>query len=102
MYKLSIGCMFKNESHCIKEWILHYLHHGAEHFYMVNDGSTDDFLSIIEPYMTYITLFHAQCDYFLGRQRYMYNTYILPHIKETHWLLMVDMDEFVWSPNHIN
>jgi hypothetical protein len=102
MYKLSVGCIFKNESHCIKEWILHYLHHGAEHFYMVNDNSTDDFLSIIEPYMEHITLFNAKCAYFLGRQRYMYNTYILPHIKETHWLLMVDMDEFVWSPHSIN
>lgn len=32
----------------------------------------------------------------------MYNHFILPHLKETKWLLMVDMDEFVWSPQCIN
>ena len=102
MYRLSVGCLFKNEAHCIKEWIEHYLHHGVEHFYLINDASTDNFLPIIEPYMDKITLFDTSWGYYLGRQRSMYNHYILPHIKDTKWLLMVDMDEFVWSPMHID
>ena len=27
---------------------------------------------------------------------------IYPHYKETEWLLLVDLDEFVWSPMNIN
>ena len=104
MYTLSVGALFKNESHSIKEWIMHYLHHGVEHFYLINDNSTDDFMPILQPYIDEgkITLFHVIEDYYLGRQRNLYNRFILPRIKETKWLLMVDIDEYVWSKQRIN
>ncbi len=104
MYNLSVGCLFKNESHCMKEWIEHYLHHGVDHFYMINDNSNDDFMPILNPYINnnIVTLFNDNKSYYTGRQRDMYNTFILPKIKETKWLLMIDMDEFVWSPTNIN
>jgi hypothetical protein len=104
MYKLSVGAIFKNESHGMKEWLDHYLYHGADHFYLVNDNSSDDFLPILQPYLDkqQVTLFDGQFPYYLGRQRDMYNAFILPHLKETKWLLMVDMDEYVWSPKCVN
>jgi len=99
MYGLSVGAIFKNESHSIQEWIRHYLHHGVEHFYLINDASTDNSVKLLEPYITsnIVTLFHANEPYYLGRQRAIYNKYILPRVKETKWLLMVDLDEYVWS-----
>ena len=105
MYNLAVGCLFKNESHCMAEWLDHYIFHGVDHFYMINDNSTDNFLSILQPYIDnhIVSLFQAvNWNYYIGRQRDMYNTFILPHIKETKWLLMVDLDEFVWSPRDIN
>jgi len=98
-YYLSVGAMFKNESHSIKEWIRHYLHHGVEHFYLINDNSSDNFMEYIQEYIDQkiITLFNVNEPYYLGRQRNLYNRHILPFIKETKWLLMVDMDEYVWS-----
>jgi len=105
-YKLSIGAIFKNEEHCILEWIEHYLHHGVEHFYLIDDSSNDNSVENCRPYIEkgMITLFNHenQWDYYLGRQRDMYNHYILPHIKNTQWLIMVDLDEFLWSPIQIN
>jgi hypothetical protein len=103
-YKLSVGAMFKNESHCIKEWINHYLYHGVEHFYLINDNSDDNFMEIIKEYIEkdIITLFNVVEPYYLGRQRNLYNRFILPIIKETEWLIMVDLDEFVWSKQNIN
>jgi hypothetical protein len=100
MYKLSVGALFKNEAHCINEWIEHYLNRGVEHFYLINDNSNDNFLEKIQQYIdsNIVTLFHAQFDYYVGRQRDMYNRYILPNIKETKWLLIVDLDEFMWCP----
>lgn len=98
-YFLSVGAVFKNESDSILEWISHYIYHGVEHFYLINDSSTDTSVELIQPYINsgIITIFHSNCDYFLGRQRAMYNQYILPHISETQWLMIVDMDEYVWS-----
>lgn len=104
MYKLSVGALFKNEAHCINEWIEHYLNRGVDHFYLINDNSNDNFLEKIQPYIdsNIITLFNSDFDYYSGRQRDMYNKYILPIIKETKWLLMVDLDEFMWSPINKN
>lgn len=102
MYFFSVGAMFKNESHCIKEWIEHYLNQGADHFYLVNDSSTDNTVEILQPYIEQglITLYNSDLPIILGRQRNTYNNFILPHLnnKETKWLLICDLDEFVWSP----
>lgn len=104
MYKLSVFSMFKNETHCLKEWIEHYIFHGVEHFYLINDNSDDNFLDVLTPYIEkgIVTLFNARWDYYLGRQKDIYNFYVLPRIKESKWLLMVDMDEFMWSPREID
>lgn len=85
------------------EWLTHYLYHGASHFYLIDDASTDGYLSILQPFIDrgVVTLFSAQFQYYVGRQRDMYNTFVLPQLGNTKWLLMVDMDEFVWSPKCI-
>jgi len=103
MYYLSVGAMFKNESHSMKEWIEHYLFHGVDHFYLIDDGSTDSYMDILQEYIDLgkITLFVVDEPYYLGRQRTLYNTYILPRKNETQWLLMVDLDEYVWSKQDV-
>jgi hypothetical protein len=102
MHYLSVGAMFKNESQIMKEWIEHYLFHGVDHFYLIDDNSSDDFLSILQPYIDrdVVTLFqHTQpWDYYLGRQKDMYNHFIYPRLHETQWLTMIDLDEYLWSP----
>jgi hypothetical protein len=102
-YKLSVGALFKNESHSIKEWIEHYLIRGVDHFYLIDDSSTDNYLMEIQEYIDkgIISLFIANWDRYLGRQKDMYNHYILPKLKETEWLLMVDLDEYMWSPRDL-
>lgn len=104
MYFFSVGAMFRNEAHCIKEWVEHYLNQGADHFYLVNDNSTDKSVEIIQPYIDtgQITLYNVKDlePHIIGHQRNTYNTYILPHVnaKDTKWLLICDLDEFAWSP----
>jgi hypothetical protein len=104
MYFLSVGALFKNEEHAIVEWIEHYLFRGVEHFYLIDDRSTDSSVEKLQPYIKkgLITLFTSNHPYYLGRQRNMYNEYFTPHIKETEWLLIVDLDEFVWSPASVS
>jgi hypothetical protein len=100
-YKLIIGALFRNESDSIVEWIEHYLLRGVEHFYLINDDSTDNSIELIQPYIDsgIITLFNTEWNRYLGRQRDMYTHYILPHLKESEWLLILDLDEYMWSPS---
>ena len=104
MYALSVGAVFRNESNSIKEWLDHYIAHGAEHFYLINDDSTDNSVEILAPYVdaNIVTLFTTDWGRYLGRQRDMYTHYILPHLSESKWLLMVDLDEYMWSPISVN
>lgn len=104
-YYLSVGCVFRNESDSILEWIQHYIYHGVEHFYMIDDTSSDDSILKIHPYIEagWITLFHGNnWPRHLGRQHEMYNHFILPYLPETQWLLMVDLDEYLWSQVNID
>ena len=103
MYKLSIGTLFKNESHSIKEWMEHYLSRGVEHFYLIDDSSEDNYLNEIQEYIDkgIINLFIAKWDRYLGRQKDMYNHFLLPRLNETEWLLIVDLDEYMWAPDSI-
>jgi len=106
MYYLSVGAVFKNESLILKEWLDHYIFHGVDHFYLINDSSTDDFLTILQPYIDngIVSLFQYTSDwsYYLGRQKDMYNHFIFPHIHETVWLAMIDLDEYLWSPMSVD
>jgi hypothetical protein len=104
MYKLVIGAMFKNEAHALKEWLDHYIYHGVEHFFLINDQSADNFMEILQPYIdkNLITLIHGNWEMVRHRQCVQYTTYILPHIKKTKWLLICDLDEFMWSPKSTN
>jgi hypothetical protein len=105
MKEFSVGCLFKNEEHAIVEWIEHYLYHGAEHFYLINDDSTDNSVNLIQKYIDdgIVSLFNGNnWGKYLGRQRDLYNHFILPRINETKWLLICDMDEFLYSPTNID
>ena len=105
-YEFVVAAIFKNEHHAIVEWIEHYLFHGAEHIYLIDDNSSDNTSELIQPYIAKnkVTLFNIKWDYYLGRQRDIYNHYLLPIVnaKETKWLLICDLDEFIWSPLNID
>jgi len=89
--------VFKNESHIIQEWIEHYLKEGVNHFFLVDNGSTDDYIEKIQTYIDrgIITLIiddkkHAQIEH-LNK--------FLPLCKNFDWVIVVDLDELVYSRN---
>lgn len=101
-YTLSAGCMFKNEAWAMVEWMEHHIRHGVDHFYMINDGSTDNSVELLQPYIDrgLVTLFDADWKYYWGRQRDLYNHYFLPILKQTQWFVILDLDEFFWSKTY--
>jgi len=103
MFTFVVCSVFKNESHILEEWINHYLLHGVEYIYLVNDFSTDNFLPIIEKYKEYITLYHNDIiTENVGRQCLIYEKYFIPIKNNSKWISILDMDEFLYSPNEIN
>lgn len=104
MYFFSVAALFRNEEHSIVEWVEHYIFHGANHIYLIDDDSTDNSCKLLEPYIEkkLVTVFNAKWTRYLGRQRDMYNHYILPLLHTTQWLLLLDMDEYLWSPQNID
>lgn len=105
-YYLSVGAVFKNENHAIKEWIDHYLARGVDHFYLINDNSTDSFRKTIQPYVDNkdVTLYHCNEPKYNGRQRSIYWKNFSPILinQETKWLIIVDLDEFLYSPQQVS
>jgi len=104
MYFLSVAALFRNEEHSIIEWVEHYIFHGVNHIYLIDDASDDNSCKLLEPYIAkgIVTVFNAKWDRYLGRQKDMYNHYILPILDSTQWMLLLDMDEYMWSPLNID
>lgn len=86
--------IFKNESHILEEWIEHYIQEGVDFFYLINNNSTDQFMNIIDKYKDKICLYNRTGE---AQQHKHYNS-IVPDIKkDTEWLLVCDLDEFVFA-----
>ena len=101
MHQLILCAVFKNESHILSEWIQHYLQRGIDHIYLINDNSTDNYLHILEPYQDKITLYHNDIiTKEVGRQIQIYDKYIRPILSTSKWAMILDLDEFMYSPTH--
>ncbi len=99
-YKLSVLAMFKNESMIIKEWLKHYILEGVEHFYLIDNGSTDNYEDKIKDYMNMISLEKDKMRLDYGTQSYLYQKIYFEKIKkETKWIIIVDIDEYIYSRN---
>lgn len=100
-YYLSLLAVFKNESHIMEEWIEHYLMRGFSHIYLINDHSTDNFLPIIDRYKDFITLYDNEVvEEKDGRQVRVYEAYGKEALRDSTWLAVMDLDEFLYSPIH--
>ena len=94
IYYLSILAIFKNESHILDEWLNSHIKEGVEHFYLINNDSTDNYSEIIDKYNDRVTLIHIHGN---GKQIEAYNNHAEQIIRETEWVAVIDLDEFIFS-----
>ena len=100
MYYLSLLSIFKNETMNLKLWLDHYLWQGVEHFYLIDNGSDDNPLTILQEYIDkgivsyyYLPEKYKQVDHY----RYVFDT---ENIKDkSTWLAVCDLDEFFFGVN---
>lgn len=91
-YDLAVLAIFKNEGHIVNEWLQHYVNEGVKHFYLIDNDSTDNF-TIDSKFSDKITLFNRSGRY----QEKHYNECVLPLKHEFRYLIVVDLDEFMFS-----
>lgn len=96
-FRLGVLAIMKNEAHLIDEWLRHYLSFGADRIYLIDNGSTDDTLKKVEPWLAdgrvavlVLPEQHKQvAHYWTALQHFK--------IAETcDWLAFADIDEFLF------
>lgn len=105
-FTFAIGAIFKNESLYLREWIEFHRLIGAEHFYLYDNGSTDNYLEVLGPYIKegLVTL-KVWPDTDEGvphdaKWRWVHSTQVpvyedcIRHA-DTKWLALIDIDEFI-------
>ena len=97
--KIAICSTFKDEAPFLDEWVAFHRKQGVDHFYLYNNFSTDEFAEALAPHQSYVTVTDWPIPYLEGGQ-----LKALLHAIETYgasyrWLVMIDIDEFVFGPN---
>jgi hypothetical protein len=93
---LCVVAIFKNESHIMEEWIRHYLQEGVDHFFLIDNGSTDGSYPVLNQLTERVTVFR---DPQKNSQIILYNRHCLQPAKGFEWALVCDLDEFVYAKN---
>lgn len=93
-YKLVFCSIFKNEAQFFKEWILYHNMLGVEQFYLYNNNSTDDYQSVLEPFIKdgLVTLIDwPQIPGQIAAYKHWYEHFR----KDAEWCSFIDLDEFI-------
>jgi Glycosyltransferase family 92 len=93
-FELAVVGVLKNEASYIEEWICHHLAVGVQHFFLYDNGSTDDIHGVLEGYLNrgIVTLGHFPMR---GLQRDAYNHALRFFGGACRWLAYIDVDEFL-------
>lgn len=85
--------IFKNESEVLNEWLKHYTNEGCSRFFLIDNGSDDNYKIDDE----YKDLVDVVIDATKHAQAQLYNQHFGEKIKSYNWTLVCDLDEFVYS-----
>ena len=111
-YKLSVCALLKNEERYLREWIEYHRMVGVDHFYLYDIGCTDRSIDVLRPYIRerIVTLVNWPIGRYcrdsdpafvwaLSTQVSAYeNAAKFRAIRETKWLVCLDVDEFLVPP----
>jgi hypothetical protein len=99
-YEISVCAIFQNEAPYLKEWIEYHRMLGAQHFYLYNNCSSDNYMDVLSYYIDneIVTLTDWPSPIDEGwppHQIKAYNNCIEKVKNVTKWLAVIDIDEFI-------
>lgn len=94
-FRLGVLGIMKNEELNVREWVEHYIWQGAERIYLIDNGSTDRSVELVQPWVEkglvkLISLPEPQRQ----REHYMKAVKVFEIPRQCEWLLVADLDEF--------
>jgi hypothetical protein len=95
---LSLLAIFKNETLNLDIWIRHYQWQKVNHIYLIDNGSTDEPLCILQKYIDqgYVTYLYLDEKYAQTKHyATMYEMYI--QHDSSKWVMVCDLDEFFYG-----
>ena len=101
--KLCILSQFKNETMNLKVWIDHYLWQGVEKIYLIDNGSTDNPMPILQPYIDKGQVIYYDMPEKHKQEKHYQDVILQAKLqKHTEWLIICDLDEFFYGyPNKL-
>ncbi len=101
-YQIAVYAMFQNEAEWLIEWIEYHKLIGVSHFYLFDNGSTDNYKDVLKPYIRkgivelyYYPYVGETQQEFLAIQFYLTRKAIELAKYEAKWLAIIDVDEFI-------
>ena len=94
-HDLAVVTIFKDEARYLEEWLNYHLAAGVDHFYLYDDGSTDNPREVLEPYIE-----AELVDYFPVTGENMiipvYNDAVRRFKFAARYMAFLDVDEFIF------
>jgi Glycosyltransferase family 92 len=94
---LSVCAVYRDEAPYLREWIEFHRLVGVERFYLYDNGSTDEHLDVLEPYLREgsVTVHDWPGE---STQLPAYADCVARYGDESRWIAFIDLDEFLFSP----
>jgi hypothetical protein len=97
---LNVCAIYRNEAPHLREWIEFHRLVGAERFFLYDNGSTDEHMQVLAPYLEDgIAIVHD----WPSRERPQepaYDDCLARHGPESRWIAFIDLDEYLFSPTY--
>ncbi|MFV2064796.1 MAG: glycosyltransferase family 92 protein, partial [Chloroflexota bacterium] len=97
-FDVSVMAILKDEAPYMEEWLCHHMAIGVDHFFLYDNGSTDELHEILKPYADHgiVTTVYFPMR---GLQRDANNHVARFFGATTEWIAYVDIDEFLVPQN---
>jgi len=96
---LAVCAIFKNENSYLDEWIKFHLNQGIEHFYLYDNNDKTIPRDSYNSMVTYIPWKNVKCKGSETTQRKAYYDCFINYGYNFNWVLLLDIDEFIFSPD---
>ncbi len=109
VYELAICAIFRNEARFMREWIEFHKLVGVEHFYLYNNGSTDHYKEVLQPYIRAgdVDLYawhkeNRKDQPWRSIQCAAYNDCLTRTRGTLKWLAFIDLDEYLFPTEQLS
>lgn len=97
-FEVAVMAILKDEAPYMEEWLCHHMAIGVDHFFLYDNGSTDELHQLLKPYADHgiVTTVYFPMR---GLQRDANNHVVRFFGHTTEWIAYVDIDEFLVPEN---